>query len=197
MGKESNLGVADPGNTEGMFSILFVCSGNRCRSPYAHAVAAALSPDWVEVSSAGTLDIPGARPPAELLAVAEDHNVDLSAFRSVPLAEANPQGADLIVGMTLDHVASGVVNGGANPEKSFTITELVRLLELSRPKPTHSPEEAAEVVTRAHATRVQQKTFVPAGDIEDPMGGPRKAYEAMANRLDGLCRRMVSGMGWG
>ena len=175
---------------------MFVCSGNRCRSPYTHAVTSALSPEWVEVSSAGTLNIPGAPPPDELLSVAETRKVDLAAFRSVPIAEASPPNSDLVIGMTLDHVASAVVDRGANPERSFTITELVRLLELSRPKPTHSPEEAAEVVTRAHATRARQKTFVPAEDIEDPMGGPRKAYEAMADRLDGLCRRMATGMGW-
>ena len=98
--------------------------------------------------------------------------------------------------MTLEHVATAVVDGGADPEKSFTITELVRLLELSAPKPTQSPEEAAAVVARAHASRIEQKTFVPADDIEDPMGGTRKAYEAMANRLDDLCKRMATGIGW-
>lgn len=179
-----------------MFSILFVCSGNRCRSPYAHAVTSGLAPEWVNVSSAGTLNIPGARPPDELLSVAESCYVGLTGFRSVPIAEASAPDSDLVIGMTLDHVASAVVEGGANAEKSFTFTELVRLLETFVPKPTHSPEEAAGIVTRAHVTRVRQKTFVPAEDIEDPMGGPRKAYEAMAHRLDNLCRRLVAGMGW-
>ena len=180
-----------------MFSVLFVCSGNRCRSPYAHVVTAALAPDWVEVSSAGTLDIAGARPPRDLRGVAQDRNVDLSAIRSIPLAKAGPRNFDLVIGMTLDHVAASVINGGADPAKSFTITEFVRLLEMCDPKPTSSPSEAGAIVARTHTSRTEQKDFVAADDIEDPIGGPKKGYEIMADQLDDLCRRLVAGMGWG
>ena len=155
-----------------------------------------MSPDWVEVSSAGTLDIAGARPPGELREIAQSRDVDLSTFRSVPIVDANPRDADLVIRMTLDHVATTVVNGGADPETSFTITEFVRLLELYDPEPTHSRQEAAAIVARAHSSRTEQKGFVPADDIEDPMGGPRKGYETMADQLEDLCARLVSGMGW-
>ena len=122
--------------------------------------------------------------------------MDLSAFRSRSLSETNAGDSDLVIGMTLDHVASSVINGGADPEKSFTITEFVRFLEMDDPEPTSSPTEAKAIVARAHLSRTEQKGFVPADDIEDPIGGPKRGYEEMADQLDGLCRRLVAGMGW-
>lgn len=179
-----------------MFSILFVCTGNTCRSPYAQAVVRTHAPDWVDVSSAGTLDIAGARPPRELDQVAEARGIDLSYSLSLPIGQAALTKQDLVIGMTLDHVASAVVGGGAPPDKAFTLSEFVRLIETIEPKPSTSPSEATETVARAHEHRAREKTFVPADDIEDPMGGPRRAYEAMADRIDDLGARLVAGMGW-
>ncbi|HYN37240.1 MAG TPA: hypothetical protein VEV82_09740 [Actinomycetota bacterium] len=179
-----------------MFSILFVCTGNRCRSPYAHAVTQELAPDWVEIASAGTLDIAGARPPLELRQVADARGVNLSSYRSRPLTQATSEQPDLVIGMSLDHVATSVVNGGASAEKSFTFTEFVRLIETIGPEPSSNPKEAIAIVSAAHDHRTREKTFVPADDIEDPVGGPRRGYEEMADRIDDLSKRLAAGMSW-
>ena len=174
------------------FKILIVCSGNRCRSPYAYALLRKAVPDWVELSSAGTLDIEKAGPPPLLLEVAESRGHDLSAFRSTPLRDSRPDGADLVIGMTLEHVAQSVVDGGAPAEKSFQLTELVQLLESNGKSPATSPEMARELVAAAHGLRSQQSMFRPAEAVEDPIGGPRRAFVAMADRLDDLCHRLTS-----
>lgn len=48
-------------------SVLFVCLGNHCRSPAAHAVAAAIAAqrglDWLHIDSAGTSSAHRGRPP--------------------------------------------------------------------------------------------------------------------------------------
>ena len=179
-----------------MFEIVFVCTGNRCRSPYAQIRLSGLSPDWVAVSSAGTLDIPGARPPKELRQVASDRSVDMSAYRSRSLRDVDANRVDLVLGMTLDHVARAVVDRGAEASKSFTLTEFVRLVEAFEDASGESLESARDLVARAHEQRFSSNVFVPADDVEDPMGGPVRAYVEMADKVDNLCDRLAGCFGW-
>lgn len=178
------------GNTAFMFRILFVCSGNRCRSPYAHVVLERQAPEWVRVSSAGTLDIPTAVPPAELIEIAGSRGIDLSSFTSCPLLQADPQESDLVLGMALEHVAASVVDAGAAPEKAFQLSEFVSFLESLGSLPATSGEGARDLVAKVHQLRSHQ-TFASSGHVEDPIGGPRRAYVAMVERLDDLCRRLA------
>lgn len=82
-----------------MRSLLVVCHGNICRSPFAAEVLRTLlSGRGVQVEDAGFLG-PGRRSPPEALAVAAGRGVDLSTHRSQPLTEAATRAADLIVVM--------------------------------------------------------------------------------------------------
>jgi protein-tyrosine phosphatase len=78
-------------------SILVVCHGNVCRSPYLHAVLQRAFSD-VAVSSAGFI---GRDRPVPLLSleVSARRGIDLSRFRSRALTLANVQWADLIIVM--------------------------------------------------------------------------------------------------
>src|SRR2546427_7830369 len=63
-------------------SLLVVCHGNICRSPFAAALLRRASArNGVRVDSAGFLG-PGRPPPPEAVAAAARHGVDLSAHRS-------------------------------------------------------------------------------------------------------------------
>ena len=87
--------------------ILFVCTGNICRSPFGEAsLRAKLFQDNftdVRVSSAGTIggQIPFC--PQEAHIAAEDFNLDLSSHRSRLLTEASCIQADLIIVMEYSH----------------------------------------------------------------------------------------------
>lgn len=86
--------------------MLFICLGNKCRSPYAEArVRARLKTDpYVEVASAGLL--PGGRtPPEEAVAVAAERSLDLSGHRSRAVTPAMLEAADLVVVMEPGQVA--------------------------------------------------------------------------------------------
>jgi protein-tyrosine-phosphatase len=56
-------------------SILFVCLGNICRSPYAARALAARSVDGLRIDSSGYLG-PGRNPPPEAIEVARDRGID-------------------------------------------------------------------------------------------------------------------------
>jgi protein-tyrosine-phosphatase len=91
--------------------ILFVCSGNTCRSPFAEGVARRERPD-LDVASAGANAFEGQSCPEDAIAVAADLGVDLGAHRSRQLDDAAVAGADLIVAMSPEHGRAVGLRGG-------------------------------------------------------------------------------------
>jgi protein-tyrosine-phosphatase len=87
--------------------LLFVCSGNTCRSPLAEGIAKikfpqSLSED-IEITSAGSSAIEGV--PASDLAVrvASEHGIDISQHKTRLLSRSLVKQADLIVTMSSKH----------------------------------------------------------------------------------------------
>lgn len=88
-------------------SILFVCFGNICRSPYAAVRLALALPEElrerIHIASAGFIGA-GRPSPAEAVEVAASRGADLSAHRSNPLTQEAVRSADLVVVMdTIQH----------------------------------------------------------------------------------------------
>ena len=87
--------------------VLFVCSGNTCRSPFAAAVARR---EGLEGSSAG-LDVIDERAADDAVAVASEFGIDLRPHRTRRLTDELRDGADLVIGMSARH-ATRVLGGG-------------------------------------------------------------------------------------
>ena len=96
--------------------ILFVCTGNVCRSPMAAAMAARMLAERgrsdVEVSSAGTAAADGAPASEGAYLVGLEKGLDLSAHVARHLTRELVSGADLIFGMSDHHVERAVALGG-------------------------------------------------------------------------------------
>lgn len=91
------------------FRILFVCTGNTCRSPLAEAIARReLADGDFEVGSAGTGAEDGTFASSGSLEVAREHGLDLEAFHSRRLEEEIVDQADAILVMEPVH-RSGVL----------------------------------------------------------------------------------------
>jgi len=90
-----------------MYKIVFVCTGNTCRSPMAEGILSKVLQDAgyddVHVSSAGigTLDGYPATPYA--VEIAKRHNVDISQHHSTRMNEFLFKQADLILAMAKNH----------------------------------------------------------------------------------------------
>lgn len=90
-------------------SLLFVCLGNICRSPYAAAAFLRALPasqrDGFRVRSAGFIG-PDRPSPPQAIAAAARAGLDLSAHRSVLLTPESVRDADLVVVMSADQCAA-------------------------------------------------------------------------------------------
>lgn len=90
-------------------SVLFVCHGNVCRSPYAEAVFAramdARGDGSMVVASAGFIG-PGRTPPDTALAAAERRGIDVSNHRSRLLTPEIVGASDVVVVMNVDQAAA-------------------------------------------------------------------------------------------
>ena len=85
--------------------VLFICSGNICRSPYAHGYVQHRIGDagGVRVTSAGTLGIQGSPASPETVRLARESGFDLSGHRSQGLTLDLVDEADWILVMADAH----------------------------------------------------------------------------------------------
>lgn len=90
------------------FQILFVCSGNSCRSPLAEGLLRLKLPsrlqDEVEVKSAGTLGIEGSPAARYSVELVQEMGGDISNHRSQSLTEELMRETDLVLAMASEHV---------------------------------------------------------------------------------------------
>jgi protein-tyrosine-phosphatase len=86
--------------------IVFVCTGNSCRSPLAEVLARARYADLPLIfASAGTGAVAGQPASGEARAVARERGLDLDAHRSAPVDAVAVVEADWLIGLTRVHAA--------------------------------------------------------------------------------------------
>jgi low molecular weight protein-tyrosine phosphatase len=176
------------------FDVVFVCTGNRFRSPIAAATFAAETAGRpVRVRSFGTLELGGAPALDEAVRLSSAVGLDLTAHRSRCLDEVRLDEADLVIGFETKHVARAVVDAGARRERTFLLGELVEILEagVGTSSGTEGAGGARDAVARADEKRDHVSPPTPIGD---PYGGPAAGYERAASSVRDLTRRLAAAL---
>lgn len=143
-----------------MPSILFVCTGNICRSPMAVALFRRLvrpeasGEDW-RIESAGTWATDGLPPSRNGRLVLASMDMDISDHRSRRVTGELLEEFDLILTMEAGH------------------KEALRI---------EFPDLAGRIYMLSEMAGEQN-------DIEDPIGGPKEDYEAAAREIEHLLGR--------
>ena len=103
--------------------ILFVCTGNTCRSPMAAALMNKIADENdmdVTSCSAGLFAQSGQSASKNAVLAMQERGIDISNHKSQPITDELVLGSDLILTMTEGHKA---LIAGLAPEKTFTICE--------------------------------------------------------------------------
>ena len=125
-------------------SVLFLCLGNLCRSPFAE-VAAAQRLAGVAVASAGFLSHDGRRSPPHVVHTAQSLGVDLVAARAQRVTAAQVAAADLIVCMDVSHLDRMALEF----PKASAKTTLLGLFRPAGPVEMRDPYDLSPAATRA------------------------------------------------
>jgi len=114
-----------------MKTILFICTGNVCRSPMAEALfrRAVNGRGEFRVLSAGLGAMDGQPPTPHSVRAMRELGVDIAAQRSRMLTAELVRSADLILGMTHSHVDTVALLYPAAAEKTFLLREFDETLE--------------------------------------------------------------------
>ena len=87
-----------------MKNVLFICTGNVCRSPMAEGLLRQMSAGRIEAVSAGLGAGRGQQPSAHAVNVLKEEGIDISDIRSQPVSAHLLEKADYIFTMTRDHL---------------------------------------------------------------------------------------------
>ncbi|MDY7010646.1 MAG: L-threonylcarbamoyladenylate synthase [Planctomycetota bacterium] len=160
-------GVLDAGAIDRMIRrrILFVCTGNTCRSPIASALAKKMLADHLgckpgelekfgqEVLSAGVFTAAGAPATVKAVKAASELGGDAKKHRSKKLTSGLIDSVDLIFCMGRNHLDAVVRQSPAASGKTFLLDE--------------------------------------TGDIEDPIGGDSQTYLRTAGRIERSLKKRI------
>ena len=151
----------------------------------------------VEVSSAGVSAWDGSPPTPEAVAAAAERDADVSSHRARRLTSDQLRQADLVLAMTGDHTERVL---GLDPKaapRTFTLKELVRLVEALPEAPGADPpaDRLRSRVAAGDRLRVDGFEGNPHDeDVADPIGLSLETYRAVAWELDQLSTRLVDGL---
>ena len=170
-------------------SILVVCTGNVCRSPYIERrLRHELSGTGIEVTSAGAQALVGHDMDAGTREQLQLNGLDTDGFVARQLTADLLSRADLVVASAREHRAFAARLHPAAMSRTVTLCDLSDLLSAVTAEELEAPSPDVSWVRRVGIAAARRRGSVPARqdgvDILDPIGGPPSLFARMAADVD-------------
>jgi protein-tyrosine phosphatase len=170
--------------------VLFVCTGNICRSATAEAIA------WRElarhpgvalrVSSAGSHALEGNPAASRAVLAAAARGATLERHHARELTRRRVHAADLVLCMAAEHRPFVLAYDRSAARRTFLLAAFARVAA-QWGWLAGSPGELVELAAE-HAREL------PGDDVDDPLGHSPETYAACAQRLDGLVSPVIAAL---
>lgn len=151
-----------------MFNVVFVCTGNTCRSSMAEGLAKSIAANLgdraghLNFNSAGVAAFPGMPASSQAIQALQEKKIDLAQHRATLLNQDMVESADLILVMTKGHKQTIAQKRPDLMDKVYLLTEYVLNAEV---------------------------------DVQDPFGQSVAVYRDCANQLENLILGLVQKLG--
>ena len=176
--------------------LLFVCTANECRSPFAAAIARRDIGDRpIDVDSAG-LDSWRRRVPETGLLHAERLGLDLSAHVSSPVHVDALADYDLILGLAREHTRELAALDPLIRPRLFTVKQFARWIG-EHPRPRRAMVGPWLDARESQRSPADFLGAAPADDIADPVGKPIEYWQTMTDELEPAIAAIVQGLDYG
>lgn len=110
--------------------IMFICTGNTCRSAMADGLAKKIIKDKnlnIEVYSAGIFAITGEHASYNSVAIMKEYEVDIALHKATAIEESNIEEMDLIFCATKNHKRQLIARYNNLKDKIFTMKEYAEI----------------------------------------------------------------------
>ncbi|WP_025722395.1 low molecular weight protein arginine phosphatase [Paenibacillus polymyxa] len=178
-----------------MKNILFVCTGNTCRSPMAEGMLRKLAAEHgleLEVRSAGVAAMEGTPISRHAEAVLRDHDIS-DQITSTPLSDGLAGWAHLILTLTQGHKQHVIQRFPQTAGKVFTLKEYVEnrdavLNDVQELDGLYASQQlmaslGQELSAQERERMIELHQRIPGFDISDPFGGSREDYDVTAAEI--------------
>jgi protein-tyrosine phosphatase len=172
------------------FGVLFVCTGNICRSPTAEAIARRELGRYpgvpLRVSSAGSHALEGNPAASRSLLAAAARGAALDAHHARELTRRRVRAAGLVLCMAAEHRPFVLSYDRSAARRTFVLAAFARAA-MQWEWLARSPAELVDLA-------VEHARDLPGDDVDDPLGQSAEAYAACAERLDALVTPVVAAL---
>ena len=185
--------------------IITICTGNICRSPYAHLLLAhrlgQVRPGAFEVSSAGVYALIGEGVDPGSAVHLDRHGIAHDDFAARQLTEPILSDVDLLLAMSSEHRKHVLeMYAPSMLKRAYTLKEMARLIESAgeatpwteRLAGLKTPEERWRAIPVHLAAERRRVRLDPAlDDLADPYRRPQEVFDTMAAEVEAAVETIV------